>query len=208
MSPEGQEVLKAGLDLLVAIIVLFLGWRFGLKFTAKWNLCQKKRETDIANLQQFYSLYGEFKEVCKIWRVIKQERDPNLEVTSDSRWSLLARACAVESKNEAITVKLATERNLDDDALRTLGYFRQAIQQLRESIRDGKEVPSCDREQPEYAFLNELVVKVGSIISSSPMDKSYNPKIGIERFRKVADVRKPHFKDAIKIFKEKGDLPN
>lgn len=59
--------------LLVAIIVIVIGWFIGNRITTDWNLKQKRRETDIDNLQQFYSLYGEFKEMCKIWRVIKKD---------------------------------------------------------------------------------------------------------------------------------------
>lgn len=137
---------------------------------------------------------------------------PPLVVLPDSRWSLVTRACAVESKNEAITVKLATERDLDDDALRNLGLFRQAIQQLRESILDNEEVPAClGHDQTEYVFFNELAVKVGSIISSSkPIDESSDQKTAIEhrktaieRFGKVASYRKPEYDRALDDFHKK-----
>jgi len=201
MKPEYQELLKASLSLSVALITLALGWFVGHRLSVKWNLIQKQRETDIANVQDFYSLYGEFKEVSKVWRVIKRNKDPSLGIARDSRWSLLTRACAVESKNEAIVVKLATERDLKEDALRDLGLFRQALQKLRESIRDDIEVPFSSRG-PEYVFFNDLAAKVGSIVSSSHVITTSDPISASKRLEAIANVRLPHFEAAMKRFVE------
>lgn len=201
MNNEKLELLKAGLNLLVALLTLGLAWFIGNRLSVKWNLIQKRRETDIANVQQFYSLYGEFKEVSKIWRVIKRNKDSSLVFPSDSRWSLLARACAIESKNETIVVKLATERHLEADALKTLGLFRQALQKLRESIRDNLEIPFSSRG-PEYVFFNDLAAKVSLIISSSHLDETSDPESASKRLRVIANVRLPHFDAAIKSFSE------
>ena len=201
MSTESQEILKASLNLLVALITLGLGWFVGQRLTIKWNLIQKQRETNIANLQQFYSLYGEFKEVSKIWRLIKRKKDLSRVAPSETRWSLLTRACAVESKNEAIMVKLASERELSADDLTDLGLFRQALQQLRESIRDDKELPSSSRG-PEYVFFNDLAAKVGLIISYSSTDAIADPKRASERLRAIVDVRWPDFEKAIEHFRK------
>ena len=201
MNAAKLELLKASLDLLVALLTLGLAWFIGNRLSVKWNLIQKRRETDIANVQQFYSLYGEFKEVSKIWRVIKRNKDSSLVFPSDSRWSLLARACAIESKNEAIVVKLATERHLEADALETLGLFRQALQKLRESIRDNLEIPFSSRG-PEYVFFNDLASKVSLIISSSHLDETSNPESASKRLRVIANVRLPDFEAAIKSFSE------
>jgi hypothetical protein len=87
MTPEYQELLKASLSLSVALITLALGWFVGHRLSVNWNLIQKQRETDIANVQDFHSLYGEFKEVSKVWRVIKRNKDSSLGIARDSRWS-------------------------------------------------------------------------------------------------------------------------
>ncbi len=139
--------------------------------------------------------------MSKIWRVIKRNKDSSLAAPSESRWSLLARACAVESKNEAITVKMASERNLSADDLTDLGLFRQALQQLREGIRDNKEIPSSSRGA-EYIFFNNLAAKVGLILSSSSTHASTDAKRASERLRAIVDVRWPDFKKAIEHFKE------
>ena len=82
------EFLKAIPNLLIALITLGLAWLIGNRLSVRWNLVQKSRETDIANVQEFYSLYGEFKEVSKIWRVFKRNKDSGLVVPSETRWSL------------------------------------------------------------------------------------------------------------------------
>src|ERR1700730_15197824 len=98
MSNEKIEFLKASLSLVVALITLGIGWVLGQRFTVRWNLYQKRRETDIANVQQFHSIYGEFKEISKLWRVMKQTANSAIKSPPESQWLLLARACAVESK--------------------------------------------------------------------------------------------------------------
>jgi hypothetical protein len=57
MSPVSLEILKASFSLLVTLFGLVLAWVIGYRLSANWNLFQKQRETDIANIQQFYSLY-------------------------------------------------------------------------------------------------------------------------------------------------------
>ncbi|HJQ57252.1 MAG TPA: hypothetical protein VJ890_10115 [Vineibacter sp.] len=216
MNSVNLELLKAGLTLLIALITLGLGWLIGQRLTFKWNLLQKRRETDIANVQQFYALYGEFKEVSKIWRVIKRNKGANLTVPPDGRWPLMARACAIEGKNEAILVKLATERHLATDDLRYLGLFRQAIQMLRESIRDDVEMRAGSRGA-EYAFFNGLAAKVGLIVFSSPPDQLFrkllrqlrvgadeisDPERASKQLEAIVGVRSPHFKAELEHFEE------
>jgi hypothetical protein len=200
MTPEHLELLKAGLSLSVALITLGLGWFVGHRLTVKWNIIQKQRETDITIVQEFYSLYGEFKEISKVWRVIKRNNG-TLVVPEDSRWLLLTRACAVESRNEAIVVKLATERQLKADALKDLGLFRQALQRLRESIRDNVEVPFSSRG-PEYVFFNDLAARVGSLVSSSHAAATLDPKKASQRLEGIANVRLPDFDRELNLFKE------
>ncbi|VVB64838.1 Uncharacterised protein [uncultured archaeon] len=64
------EIVKAFLTIIVLFVTIFVSWKFG---QVQWNIYQKKRETDIDILQKFYLLYGEFKEVSKMWRVIKEK---------------------------------------------------------------------------------------------------------------------------------------
>ena len=56
MNSAPIELLKAGLNLSITLVTLGLGWLIGQRLTVRWNLIQKRRETDITNVQQFYSL--------------------------------------------------------------------------------------------------------------------------------------------------------
>ena len=159
------ELFKAALTLSVSAGTLYLGWRVGGKLTDKWNAVQKQRETEIANLQQFYAVYGEFRELSKTWRLIKKSNAAAMVDPEACKWSLLTRAYALESKLESIIIKLASERELEPDDLRTTGLFRQGIQRLRESIRDGIDVGSSSRG-PQYDYFNHLAARVAKLISS------------------------------------------
>src|SRR4029077_8975699 len=123
---------KSVLSLIVAALTLSATWFIGQRLTAYWNLRQKRNELNLASVQSFHALYGEFKEVVKIWRLVKR----NVAVAHDERWKLLTRACAIESKSETLALRLTTERVLSSEEMDTIGLFRQAIQTLRESIRD------------------------------------------------------------------------
>jgi putative (di)nucleoside polyphosphate hydrolase len=96
---------------------------------------------------------------------------------------LLTRATAAEGAIEALFVKVATERILEDDDVRALGLFRQAYQKLREAIRDGQEL-EWTHGTPEYRLYNELACKCSRIISHN----RYYPGGFFQR----DDAEKPH----------------
>jgi hypothetical protein len=201
MDTVKTELIKASLSLLTALIVLGLGWIVGQRLTIKWNLVQKWRETEIANIQQFYAIYGEFKDVSKVWRIVKRSNAAEIGAPEDIRWSLLARACTIESKNETIIIKLATERHIEPEALRSLGLFRQAIQRLRESIRDNIEIPFSSRGL-EYDFFNDIAARVGIIVSSTPASQHPALRHACERLKIIADVRLQDFDAALEDFRK------
>src|SRR6266481_4046165 len=99
------ELIKAG----ISVVLLLLTWLLGQRILVSWDLRKKRQELDITTANEFHHLYGEFKEVTKLWRIIKRNKDHTLSPASTARWDLLSRACAAESKNESIIVKLATE---------------------------------------------------------------------------------------------------
>lgn len=195
------ELLKAGLTLAITLITLVCGWFIGLKLTVEWNLRQKRRELILANVQQLHAIYGEFKEISKVWRIVKLNKDGTLIIPPDCRWSLLARACAVESKNEAIMVKLATERRMTKQETYSLGLFRQAIQTLRESIHANEVVPSSSRGA-EYVFFNELAAGVACIISAHRSETELLPQAAGDNLTAIVSIRSTQFKAAIADFKK------
>src|SRR5262245_50361384 len=93
------ELFKAGLSLLVAALTLIATWWIGYRISANWNLRQKRNELNLAALEAFHSLYGEFKEVVRIWRLVKRTTKSPVLIPEGERWRLLARACAIESKS-------------------------------------------------------------------------------------------------------------
>lgn len=62
-----QELLKALLNVIVAIITLGFGWLVGQRLTVYWAIRQKRRELELSAVNEFYKLYGEFFAVWKLW---------------------------------------------------------------------------------------------------------------------------------------------
>ena len=166
------EMIKTGLTCLT----LGLGWFVGQRIIAYWDMRKKRQELDIASATQFHQLYGEFKEVSRLWRVFSftGDRSKKLALPEDMPLELLRRATAAEGNVEAIIVKLATERVLKEEDIKTLGLFRQAYQKLREAIRNGEPLEWI-YGTPEYTLYNDLASKVACIIS--PNRTGRRPKL-------------------------------
>jgi hypothetical protein len=69
-------------------------------------------------------------------------------------------------------VKLSSELALNDRQVVTLGRFRQAFQQLRQSIRQGRLLDWSHSEHPEYRAFKKLAVEVGMLLASNWSDKT------------------------------------
>jgi len=171
-------------------------WFIGQRIIAYWDIRKKRQEFDIATAVQFQQLYGEFKEIGKLWRIIKKNKDPNLALPEHTRWELLERATAAESKVEAILVKLATERHLCASDLKQLGLFRQAYQQLREAIRDDKRL-NFGFHSPEYKLYNELASNVALLISSGEHTKNLSSKAAQKNLQEIVRIRSKDFKEEL-----------
>ena len=159
------EVIKTGLSL----FLLAIGWFIGQRIVAYWDIKKKRQELDIATATQFHKLYGEFKEVSRLWRAFKYP-EKKLVYPESMPMELQRRAAAAEGDLESIIVKLAAERRLDEDDKKTLGLFRQAYQKLREVIR-GDEDFIWTHETPEYKLYNVLASKTAYIIFSKKAKK-------------------------------------
>lgn len=194
------ELFKAALGLLVSVITLALGWLVGQRLTTNWNLVQKHRETEIENIHQLHLVYGEFRELSKTWRLIKKDEAVAEAERPGIRWILLTRACALESKVESINIKLATEKIIrDDEDLRTLGLFRQAIQRLRESIRDETVTPSSSRGI-DYEYFNHLAARVATLILCAPQGRRPDAALSSKQLSKIACVTLQEFDDSIAVY--------
>lgn len=165
----GVEILKAGLNALVAVITLALGWLIGQRLTSFWAIRQKRRELELSTANEFYKLYGEFFAVWKLWNYF-EERQTQPGFPSETHWELLKRASAAEAGIEATLVKLASERVLNSEQTERLARFRQAYQKLRESIRDNKKLDWTYPTHPEYLAFKNLATYVTCMITSSDQD--------------------------------------
>lgn len=162
------ELLKLLSNIIVAVITLGLGWLVGQRLAVYWAIRQKRRELELSALSEFYKLYGEFFAVWKLWAYCVDSPD-ELTFPEFARWSLLERACAAEGTLESIFVKMSSERELSSSDVEILGKFRQAYQQLREAIRDNKDLGWWSHDQLEYLSFKRLAYLTACIIVS---DKS------------------------------------
>jgi len=196
------ELFKAALAMAVSIITLALGWVVGQRLTVTWNLVQKRRETEIENVHQFHLVYGEFRELSKTWRLMKKNDLVEPPDRAAMRWALATRACALESKLESINIKLASEKKMQDENLRILGLFRQAIQRLRESIRDDLLTASSYRGI-EYEYFNDLAARVATLISCEPEGPRPDADTSSQQLSKIASVTLNDFNLATKEYARK-----
>ena len=201
------ELFKAALSLLVAIIGISATWYAGTRLTTSWNLRQKRRELNVEAVHALHELYGEFKEVVKIWRLVKRPLTSPTTIPSEERWNLLVRACSIESKTEALVLRLATERNLKDGDADTIGFFRQAMQLLRECIRDNVDCPLGSRRE-EYGFLNELAPQMASIVTDDLPKTRPSVELAERQLADIVAVTSKSWAARIAVLKGAADKPD
>jgi hypothetical protein len=144
------------------ILAVLLAGLIGNRLSAKWAWRQKRREQAQAAADQLFRLYGEF---FAVWKLSNYElRQPVAD--AGKRFSLLERAAAAEGSMESLLVKIACERRLTSDEIRTLGCFRQGYQRLRQMIRDGKPLKWNYSEHPEYLAFKRLSASVTRICTT------------------------------------------
>jgi hypothetical protein len=181
------ELFKSGLSLLVAFLSLAATLLIGRQLTVYWNLREKKNELNLSMVHAFHAIYGEFKELVKIWRLVKKSPDVPVKVPPEERWILLKRACALESKSEALVLRATSERLLTEIQLDTLGLYRQAMQSIRESIRDDIACPFGSRGT-EYMLLNQLAPSVASTLSAELPSMAPRPEVAKLQLAHVTSV--------------------
>jgi hypothetical protein len=146
-----------------AIVLLLLAWLVGQRLTVKWSLYQKEKENDSLTARDFHLLYGEFFAVWKLWNYFVRDIGAN-GLPGMSRASLLDRASIAEGKLEAILVRIASSKDLNDEEVKVLGRFRQIYQSLRETIRDGAPLEWNHAEHPDYIAFKRLAPQINAII--------------------------------------------
>jgi hypothetical protein len=158
-----DEALKSLLTLGVSTVTLALGWGFGQWFSYLWNVRQRRREIQLSVSQEFYSAYGEFFAVWKLWN----REDRTSASFDERRWELHKRAAAAEANIEGMLVKLSNELRLAPTEITALGRFRQGFQQLRQAIRSGSTLAWSTSDHTEYVAFKRLTSQVAAILAGN-----------------------------------------
>jgi len=195
-----DQVLLEVIKTVFAFLTLVFAGIIGQRIIASWDIRKKRQQLDIEAAREFHKLYGEFKELSRLWRAYKYKRgdtSKKVEFSDNTPEELLKRAAAAEGGVEAIIAKLATERGeLEDEEIRTLGLFRQAYQQLREAIRDDEPLEWTYGTR-EFTLYNDLASKTTRIISPSQTKwwrkKTEPPNI----LQQIAEIRPDDWKKAV-----------
>lgn len=190
------EIIKTGLVLLPLVV----GWSLGRFIINYWDEKKKRRELDLETAMQFNKLYGEFKEVSRLWRVVSftGRRATKLILPETTPLDLLKRAAAAEGGVEAIIMKLATERVLEEEDIETLGLFRHAYQKLREAIRDGAYF-QWTRNMREYTLFNNLASKTAYIISLSKIKKCPKSEEAPKTLQKITAIQAKQWQEKLDL---------
>lgn len=156
-----KTIPKAGLTVFGAL----LAWLVGKRIAFYWAIRQKQREIELSALNEFYSVYGEFFAVWKLWNLHIDETKQPAEKEKTSQ--LLERALLAESRVESLLVKIASERKLDDDTVKDLGLLRQAFQHLRETMQEKRKLHWWHSGHKQYMALKKLATRVTELLSLS-----------------------------------------
>jgi hypothetical protein len=192
---------SVALELIKTLITLSALALVGQRIIAYWDIRKKRAELDIAAANQFHQLYGEFKTVWRLWKILNDNE--GVQFPEQSRAELLKRATSAESGIEAITVKLASERTLSEADIKTLGLFRQAYQLVREAIRYNK-LLNWQWDSLEYRLFNALASDVSRMISSNEKRRRPTAKEAQNNFRKITDIRREAWEEEINRMEGSG----
>jgi hypothetical protein len=167
------EFIKAVPNALLAATGAFLALGIGKWVAEYWALRQKRRELELAALNEFYRLYGEFFAVWKLWN--QQNGTPSaLKGNPETSWKLLERVSGIEAGIEALIVKVTTERKLEREDVENLGLLRQAFKSLRRCMREGNDLDWTYSEHEEYLAFKRLACGLTALLLTNSKGKKPN----------------------------------
>lgn len=188
------ELMKSVFSASVAVITLGLTWIVGQRLTSRWAVWQKRREIELATVTAFYNLYGDVVTLWRKWRQAYVELSP--DERSAARRELMTVATETEGKLEAIFMKLASERVLDDEEARSLGLFRQAYRSVRLHVL--RDLPIYwDGDSPEYKAMKELACEVSAMIHGSGNARLPTPKEAGMALVKITSVSELEWQELV-----------
>ncbi len=186
-----DELTKAVLASIPALVGVLATGLVGAGLTFLWNVQLKRRELDLAAAKRFHGLYGEFFAVWKLWNYYVGDVGPQV-FPEASRWKLLERACTAEAGVEATLIELASRHRLNRTAIEDLGKFRQVYQQLRESIRDNRRLEWDWSEHDAYMAFKQLAPRVAQLIRTGSPTRAGRAEQGAKAW---LDVTSNEFED-------------
>ena len=148
-----------------ALVTVVLAWIIGNRITARWAIWQKRREATLAASSEFSRLYGEFFSNWKLWNY-------SLDGGEVNRVALIERVHAAEARVEALFVILAVQSSLTETDIEVAGKFRQAYQQLREAVLEGRRLDWPAHNTPGYAAFKSLAASFAVLLSSMDLRNS------------------------------------
>jgi hypothetical protein len=160
------DLLKLGFGPIAAVGVAGI---IGHQLSLTWAIKQKRRELGISATNQFYELYGEFFALIKYSNFIFRDSKGRFELDKADWLKLMERVTALESKSEALVLRLTSEVCLnpsdkDISKLVDLGHFRQGVQLLRKAATKGKVLGWNRSNHPQYEKFKQLAVSVAEMV--------------------------------------------
>lgn len=157
-----QTTYRSAMDGLVAgpvataLVSLVFAWLVGNTLLARLERDKKLTERDIAALNTYYDLYGEFFATWKEWSASAKDEEA---------WRhALTRAAGVEGKYESLLVMMCSSRVLSEQDAEALGAFRQALQQLRGAVKRRENLEWWASEIDEYLSFKTLAARVADLL--------------------------------------------
>lgn len=169
------------------LVAAVLAWVVGPVITARWDEMKRRRDLDLSAVAEFYDSYGEFVAVWRLWSAHKQCKD-TVRSPSDIQWLCLSRAVAAESRIEALLIRSTTERSLSQNQQGQLACFREATQQLRESIRSDRDLNWFNTGGEESSAYREYRAFKNLSASFAHMLQQPRPKVRFLRSRPSAGL--------------------
>jgi hypothetical protein len=201
MESFSDKVLLELIKTLLSISVLLFTWLLGQNILTYWENKKRIKEIDSDLANQFQHLYAEFKTITRLWKAQMVYMIADLKDPKEKQWNLLCRATDAEGKVETILMKLAMERQLDTTECETLGYFRQAYQQLRESLRTSKYI-EASYDDALYKLFHELSTDVSSLITHRKNIKKVELSVATQNLQKIMQIRSTHWQERVKKYDE------
>ena len=155
-------IMKAAPTIVAGFASLLLMTLLGHRIANYWNYRRKRRELLLSAAADFYSSYGEFYALWKMWNYHKLN---NTVMKDDPRyWEILDRVCKAEAILEGMLVRLTSERQLSDDDIQILGAWRSVYHTLRYAIEQNQPLPWYSSDNPQYFQFKSLAPKVAALI--------------------------------------------